>query len=300
VGNDICVAKIVSESNSPDNDDEKKTRQKIQDLQKEIQFLSNLRYTGIVKFVGVILADKDLSSPILLIEKCNTTLEKRILASVHTDYNRRIPFSDASKVKIAYELSSALEYLHEYCIPIVHRDCKPANIFLNGNDDVKLADFGLARFVNSLPTVMPTRVMTGETGSYRYMAPEVYSHIPNYTCAVDIFSYSMVIYFMCSGKRPFPECTDAILAAKLVFEGKRPDLGIIKQKSLSNIICWGWNPNPQLRPCASDITNQLQVQYQGSIPSLSSTSSSNNGETSPFQKFWKTVSSPRLSFTKSM
>ena len=55
--------------------------------------------------------------------------------------------------------------------------------------------------------------MTGETGSYRYMAPEVFRHEP-YNQAVDVYSYSLIMFWLFSGMRPFAAISDPVNAVK--------------------------------------------------------------------------------------
>ena len=53
--------------------------------------------------------------------------------------------------RMAYELSSALEYLHRHSI--IHRDIKTLNVFLDENNRVKLGDMGVSKIVNSALSV---------------------------------------------------------------------------------------------------------------------------------------------------
>ena len=58
---------------------------------------------------------------------------------------------------------------------------------------VKVADFGVAR------VKAQTGVMTAETGTYRWMAPEVIEHKP-YDHKADVFSYGIVLWELLTGK----------------------------------------------------------------------------------------------------
>jgi len=101
-----------------------------------------------------------------------------------------------------------MKYLHEK--NIVLRDLKPANIgyenIYNGNHDaedpllqskVKLFDFGMAKKVEECDP-------REKCGSPRYMAPEVMAK-KGYTLAVDVYSFGVILYELCSLKRPFED-----------------------------------------------------------------------------------------------
>ena len=79
---------------------------------------------------------------------------------------------------------------------LIHRDIKPQNIFLSPNGDYKLGDFGIAKSVD--------RTTSGtKTGTYKYMAPEVYNNQP-YGSAADIYSLGLTMYWLLNERRtPF-------------------------------------------------------------------------------------------------
>ena len=62
-------------------------------------------------------------------------------------------------LKIATEVCRGMDYLHKR--KIVHRDLKAANLLMDETGTVKIADFGVARVMDT------TGVMTAETGTYR-------------------------------------------------------------------------------------------------------------------------------------
>ena len=97
-------------------------------------------------------------------------------------------------IKLAKDMCQALVLCKRF--DIVHRDIKPQNIFVSPLGDYKLGDFGIAKTVE--------KTMGGtKTGTYKYMAPEVYNNQP-YGQQADIYSLGLVLYWMLNKKRmPF-------------------------------------------------------------------------------------------------
>jgi serine/threonine protein kinase len=81
---------------------------------------------------------------------------------------------------------------------VVHRDVKPSNIFVAGDDRAKLGDFGIARASND--TVLTQTGLI--TGSPAYLAPEVASGAPA-TAASDVWSLGATLYHALVGRPPY-------------------------------------------------------------------------------------------------
>src|SRR5262249_32096378 len=91
-------------------------------------------------------------------------------------------------------LGRAVNYLHE--AGIVHRDMKPANIFLE-QGMLKVGDYGLSKSMSS----SHRSAQTSSVGTVHYMAPEVASG--NYDKSVDIYALGIILYEMLTGTPPF-------------------------------------------------------------------------------------------------
>lgn len=155
----------------------------IVEFRSELQSLSQIRHPNIIQFFGACTLEEPY---IILIEY----MSRGNLESNNAN------LSQFEKKEIILDIASGLAYLHNR-IPrcVIHRDLKPTNILLNLSGRAKIADFGLSKFHTSHND---TFVMTGETGTYRYMAPEVILH-KCYNVSVDIWSFGMILYFMYVG-----------------------------------------------------------------------------------------------------
>src|SRR5438876_7806958 len=104
-------------------------------------------------------------------------------------------FKIADIVRIMSQILNALDYSHRQ--GVIHRDVKPANIFLLSDGSVKVADFGIAHIEASNLTQVGT-VM----GTPSYMSPEQIMGLP-VDGRSDLFSAGVVLYQFLTGERPF-------------------------------------------------------------------------------------------------
>ncbi|KAG4144496.1 hypothetical protein ERO13_D05G040900v2 [Gossypium hirsutum] len=170
----------------------------------------------------------------------------------------------------AVEIAQAMQYLHEQKPKVIHRDLKPSNIFLDDAKHVRVADFGHARFLSD-----EEMALTGETGTFIYMAPEVIRCEP-YNEKCDVYSFGIILNELITGNYPYTETNYG--PAKIALEvgdGKlRPalpeDNG--EWKELIELICQSWDGDVCVRPTFANITSTLsniQTRFNdNSIPSI--------------------------------
>ncbi|KAM7473998.1 hypothetical protein LguiB_021241 [Lonicera macranthoides] len=156
----------------------------------EVNTIGGSNHFNLVRLIGY-CAEK--SNRLLVYEHmCNGSLDKWIFNPERTQ-----ALGWEIRRKIIIGLAKGLEYLHVLCNPsIIHFDIKPQNILLDGDFNVKISDFGLAKLIDR----DQSQVLTALKGTQGYVAPEFFSGT-NISVKVDIFSFGIVILEIVFGRK---------------------------------------------------------------------------------------------------
>lgn len=106
------------------------------------------------------------------------------------------PLTLDDKLDIVTQLCAGLGYAHKE--GIVHRDVKPANVFILQDGTVKLLDFGIAKLATSTLTRQGDVV-----GSAPYMSPEQIAGAQDLDGRSDVWSTGVLLYELLTGRKPF-------------------------------------------------------------------------------------------------
>eukprot|EP00898_Chlorokybus_atmophyticus_P008420 jgi/Chlat1/857/Chrsp104S01193 len=147
-------------------------------------------------------------------------------------------------VKVCIGVAKGMDYLHRN--QIIHRDLKAANLLMDEHEVVKVADFGVARVQDQ------TGIMTAETGTYRWMAPEVIEHKP-YNHKADVFSFGIVVWELLTGKVPYTDMSPLQAAVGVVQKGLRPPIPRGTHPLLVQLMEACWQSVPSQRPEFNEI-----------------------------------------------
>jgi eukaryotic-like serine/threonine-protein kinase len=191
LGRDVAI-KVLPEAFARD-------AERMARFKREAKVLASLNHPNIATIHG--LEDSGTTHALVMELVEGPTLADRIRSGP-------IPIDEA--LRIAKEITEALEYAHEH--GIVHRDLKPANVKVTSDDVVKVLDFGLAKalegdassidFANS-PTISRLATQAGVLlGTAAYMSPEQAKGKPVDRRA-DIWAFGCVLYEMLTGKMAF-------------------------------------------------------------------------------------------------
>ncbi|WAR00447.1 LRRK1-like protein [Mya arenaria] len=261
------VADMIFEQTDREKEAAMKSFKALKELRQEVSLTSRLQHPCIIALVGMAF------SPHLMM-----ALELAPLGSLRSVLDREVverpvfnKYSDRRELqkplfhkwlifKFVYQISKGLEYLHSH--GIVYKDLKSDNILtmslsLNSPVNVKLSDYGISRFSWGGRSV-------GLVGTLGYQAPEILEGVP-YDEKVDIFSLSMVIYEILTGKRPFSEYENLSQITKaLKLEEKRPNLQDLNVHSrfpwLEGLMQECWARQAMFRPPASTIVSRRRMQ----------------------------------------
>uniref|UniRef100_A0A0D9XX50 non-specific serine/threonine protein kinase n=2 Tax=Leersia perrieri TaxID=77586 RepID=A0A0D9XX50_9ORYZ len=206
---------------------------------QEVYILREVQHTNVVRFIGACTKAPQF---------CIIT-EYMSGGSLYDFVHKRHNILELpTLLKFAIDVCRGMCYLHQR--GIIHRDLKSANLLMDKDHVVKVADFGVARFQDQGGN------MTAETGTYRWMAPEVINHQP-YDNKADVFSFAIVLWELITSKIPYNTMTP-LQAAVGVRQGLRPGLPENAHPQLLDLMQRCWEAIPSNRPAFSDILAELE------------------------------------------
>ncbi|XP_022632851.1 probable serine/threonine-protein kinase WNK4 isoform X3 [Vigna radiata var. radiata] len=183
---------------------------KPEDLERlylEVHLLSTLKHQSIMRFY---------TSWIDVNNKTFNFITEMFTSGTLREYRKKYKHIGLRAIKSwARQILQGLVYLHEHDPPVIHRDLKCDNIFVNGHlGQVKIGDLGLAAILHG------SQPAHSVIGTPEFMAPELYEE--EYNELVDVYSFGMCVLEMLTSDYPYSECTNPAQIYKKVTSGKLP------------------------------------------------------------------------------
>jgi TolA-binding protein len=167
------------------------------------------------------------------------------------------PLTTDRLIDLGTQIADALEAAHAE--GIVHRDVKPANIFVTRSGRIKLLDFGVAVMLPRRVDPTTARSLFSTGGTIPYMSPEQ-ARVEDLDHRTDLFSLGIVLYEMAVGRRPFVGANATDVLSAIVNEPPIAPRAVnpAVPLELDRIITKALEKNPALRyQTASDLKADL-------------------------------------------
>ena len=152
---------------------------------REISVLREITHENIVKLIDIVHSEMKLY---LIFEYLEKDLRK------FTESCKNL--SEELIKKLIHQILSGICHCHRH--RILHRDLKPQNLLIDSNQNLKIADFGLARAFS-----LPLKTYTHEVVTLWYRAPEILMGAKKYSTPVDIWSIGCIFAELANGRPLF-------------------------------------------------------------------------------------------------
>ncbi len=239
----------------------------VAEFRAELAVWCRLHHPNVCQFLGACTRGGPDGVPPTLVLECCPLGALGTLMRRHSNLGTYIKWDDA--MRYALGIAAGMSYLHgRRPHAVMHRDLKPANCLLDGGNNIKLADFGLSKLLRCGPggsseaMLNKTFLLTGETGAYKYMAPEVFRH-ERYSCKCDVYAFAFICFELFEGlyRTEDPTAHAKAAAGPAAF---RPPLSLLaalgtqRCAEMSNLITRCWSPEAVKRPGFDDICAELR------------------------------------------
>ncbi|KAI6691880.1 hypothetical protein NL676_019590 [Syzygium grande] len=238
-GGQMCAIKEVRIAS-----DDQTLKESFKQLNQEINLLSQLRHPNIVRYYGSELGEDTLS----------VYLEYVSGGSIHKLLQEYGAFEEPVIQNYTRQITSGLAYLHGR--NVVHRDIKGANILVDPNGEIKLADFGMAKHITSCQSMLSFK------GSPYWMAPEVVMNTNGYNLAVDVWSLGCTVLEMATSKPPWSQYEGVAAIFKIGNSKDMPEIPDHLSNDAKSFIRLCLQREPSARPTAGQLLDHPFIRDQ--------------------------------------
>ena len=208
--------------------------------QSEIQCLSSVKHTNIVRFIASECCDEKL---VIVMEFADAGDLRR---HIKTRGATKSYLSESEAMLLFLQIVMAVEHIHANSM--LHRDLKTANVLISSSGLVKLADFGFSRRYQD---TVSGQVAKTFCGTPYYLAPEIWSN-RRYSNKAEVWSLGVLLYELLSLNRPFTSNSIKGLMEQ-VCVGKYPPLLTTYSRQAHDLVATLLQLDPARRPTTTEI-----------------------------------------------
>ncbi|GBB98239.1 hypothetical protein RclHR1_03180004 [Rhizophagus clarus] len=214
----------------------------------KVKAYSNQMVDNIFKLYGI-SQNSDTKDYIIVLENAKYRNFNNYLN--YLDENNE-SFTWKERLNLLVDIIYKLYKIHQY--KMIHRNLHIGNILLS-KDKIVISDIGLYGKIDDMDE-------TNIYGVMPYVAPEVLKG-KLYTKAADIYSFSMIMYFIATGRQPFADCAHDDVLALNICNGIRPKINEkIAPKCYVDLMKKCWDSNPDNRPNSIKIKEMIYLFYK--------------------------------------
>lgn len=225
-----------------------------EDLDRDARIAEKCRHYAIVEFIGAVFAP---GKQAIVTELCEYgSLNDAMVEHIEV-------FNEAMKTKCLFDVSCAMNYLHND--GIIHKDLRPQNVLITslnprGSDVVaKVTDIRTSRTEHRINCVISTG-----SGQDPFMAPEILRRAIVYDKSVDVYSFSMLMYYIFAEKIP---TEDSVFMKESdpfgqIISGIRPHVPSACSTDITLLMVRCWDANPVKRPSFEQISGLLRGYWE--------------------------------------
>ena len=205
----------------------------------EVRLLEKLNHNNIISFHGS-WVNREREEVVFVTEILSSGTLKSFMTKVKVVRWRIIK-------RWCIQILRGLEYLHRQDPPIIHRDLKCENIFINGTSgDLRIGDLGLSTVIVNRSKALSV------LGTPEFMAPELYDE--DYNEKVDVYAFGMCLLEMITKDIPYRECSNPAQIFKKVTGDVKPKLlGRVREREALEFMLMCLEKDPSNRPTATTL-----------------------------------------------
>ncbi|XP_022084812.1 cytoplasmic tyrosine-protein kinase BMX-like [Acanthaster planci] len=215
-----------------------------EDFIDEAKVMTQLQHENLVQLYGV------CKNPLCII----TEYMSKGCLLFHIRRHQELLHEPHILLDMAIQICSALAYLERK--KFIHRDLAARNCLVGERNTVKVADFGLTRYV-----LDDEYTSTGTKFPIKWAPPEVL-HFTKFSSKSDVWAYGILLWEIFSGgKTPYPQMNNVEVVDQVTRQQYRMEQPAMCPSSMYSVMYYCWHEKPEKRPSFADLM-QLLTQLQ--------------------------------------